>query len=111
MTTTRQGQKDKDDLRRALAFMWTMQVQTGTDPIVHLDEDPEFGQFGRFTVSPRNWCEMENITPICDAADNGTWGDTPLDGYASGEEFADMALDVFGDELLAKVGGHDVEAP
>jgi hypothetical protein len=99
----KQGQKDKSDLRRALAFMWKMYAHTGTDPIVHVDEDAGYGQFGRFTVSPRNWCEMHNLAPICDAADDGTWGDTPLAEYESGEEFADMAIEVFGDELLGQI--------
>jgi len=80
----------------ALAAMWEARGHYA-DPVIAPCPDDPWG----YVAIPRSMAHAQGLDPICDAENDGTWGDTDLDDFEDGYEFADMAIDVFGDEMLA----------
>lgn len=88
-----------ENLRRALVNLWDAR-SGGRDCVVVLDGDDPDG----FRNTTRTIATDRGEVVLCDA-DPDTWGEeTPLDEYEDGWDFADMAICVFGNDLLAYTG-------
>jgi len=79
-----------DGLRVALSEMWDTRA---ADTVV-------VKRGGEYSVSSRANAETLGEQIVCDAADDGSWGVTPLEEYEDGDDFAAMAMACFGEDLM-----------
>jgi len=89
--------QQKKALRKALIEMWNDRNHADDYGVI-FDNFPTSREDAYYYGSLAD--RLADSTVVCTARDD--WGHTPLDDYASGEEFADMALTVFEDDLVSK---------
>lgn len=92
----RRDKRMKTALRKSLVEMWEHRNSHSDDYGVIFDNFPADREDAYYYGSLAD--RLSDSTVICTARDD--WGHTPLDEYESGEEFADMAMAVFSDDLL-----------